>query len=69
MSSPSNPQDPANSHSFRASLIAFAFGLTILAFLVAIERPEWFHIRPVSGVAAAMSNASTNGPAFRAGGA
>jgi hypothetical protein len=42
-----------------ATLMLIAFGLTVLAFLVAIERPEWFHIRPVSATAMAMSLAST----------
>jgi len=35
-----------------------AFGLGMLAFLVAIDRPEWFHMRPMSGTASALSNAS-----------
>ncbi|MBB5711981.1 hypothetical protein [Sphingomonas xinjiangensis] len=41
----------------RASLFLLAFGLCTLAFLVAIDRPEWFELRPASGTAAAMSNA------------
>jgi hypothetical protein len=41
----------------RASLFMLAFGLSTLAFLIAIDRPEWFEVRPVSGSAAAMSNA------------
>jgi hypothetical protein len=47
----------------RASLIMLAFGLATLAFLVAIDRPEWFELRPVSGTAAAMSNAGTQAAA------
>ncbi|HEX7822206.1 MAG TPA: hypothetical protein VF463_16475 [Sphingobium sp.] len=35
-----------------------SFGLGILAFLIAIDRPEWFTLRPASGTAAAMSKAS-----------
>ncbi len=46
--------------SLRASLMMLTFGLVILAYLVAIDHPEWFHIRPVSGAAAAMYDASTN---------
>ena len=46
--------------SLRASLMMLTFGLVILAYLVAIDHPEWFHIRPVSGAAAAMFDASTN---------
>lgn len=41
----------------RASLIMLAFGLFTLAFLIAIDRPEWFELRPASGTAAAMSQA------------
>lgn len=43
----------------RASLFLLAFGVCTLAFLIAIDRPEWFELRPVSGAAAAMSNAGT----------
>ncbi|WP_267393413.1 MULTISPECIES: hypothetical protein [unclassified Sphingomonas] len=35
-----------------------AFGLCILAFLTAIDRPEWFHLRPASGTAAALTLAA-----------
>lgn len=41
--------------AWRGSLAMFCFGLTILAYLVAIERPQWFSLRPVSGAAMAMS--------------
>ena len=41
----------------RASLLMLGFGLFTLAFLVAIDRPEWFELRPASGTAAAMSQA------------
>lgn len=46
-----------------ASLTMLAFGLTLLALLIAIERPHWFVLRPVSGTAAALANASTAAPA------
>lgn len=46
--------------SARASLLMLAFGLGVLAFLIAIDRPEWFHVRPATGTAAAMANASTD---------
>jgi len=57
-------QDPVSRHrslieSARASLLMLAFGLSVLAFLIAIDRPEWFHVRPATGTAAAMANAST----------
>jgi hypothetical protein len=44
--------------SLRASLTMLAFGLGLLALLVAIDRPHWFVLRPASGTAAAMSHAS-----------
>jgi hypothetical protein len=40
------------------SIVLLVFGLMILAFLVAIDRPHWFELRPVSGAAAAMSHAA-----------
>ncbi|OWK30443.1 hypothetical protein [Sphingomonas dokdonensis] len=42
-------------YTARASLVLLAFGLAVLAFLVAIDRPHWFSIKPVSGTAAAMA--------------
>ena len=42
-----------------SSLFALVFGLVALGFLTAIDHPDWFHIRPVSGTAAAMANAAT----------
>lgn len=38
------------------------FGLTVLAFLTAIDRPEWFHLKPATGTAAAMVYASDHQP-------
>lgn len=59
MQQPADPREKTLVETVRASLIMLCFGLGVLAFLVAIDRPEWFHIRPVSGTAAAMSNASS----------
>ncbi|HEX7874521.1 MAG TPA: hypothetical protein VF475_16530 [Sphingobium sp.] len=42
----------------RGSLLMLAFGLAMLAYLVAIDRTQWFNLRPASGTAAAMSKAS-----------
>lgn len=39
-------------------LALLAFGLAVLAFLTAIDRPEWFHLKPATGTAAAMVYAS-----------
>ena len=39
-------------------LALLMFGLTVLAFLTAIDRPEWFRLKPATGTAAAMVYAS-----------
>ena len=41
------------------SLTVFGIVLLILAYLVAIDRAEWFRIRPATGTAVALSHAST----------
>lgn len=46
-------------HSARSSFAMLGFGLMLLAFLIAIDRPQWFVLRPASGTAAALANAST----------
>lgn len=46
--------------SLAATAMMLAFGLGTLAFLIAIDRPEWFHIRPASGTAMALSHASNS---------
>lgn len=40
------------------SLMLLCFGLGSLAFLIAIDRAEWFAVRPASGAAMAMARAS-----------
>jgi len=47
--------------SFRAGLAMLTFGLGTLGYLVAIDHPEWFHLRPMTGAAVAMSAASDRG--------
>lgn len=42
----------------RSSLSLLGFGLALLAFLIAIDRPQWFVLRPASGTAAALAKAS-----------
>lgn len=54
-----SPRHRSLVESIRASLLMLGFGLSVLAFLIAIDRPEWFHLRPATGTAAAMANAST----------
>ena len=56
-------RDRSLKHRLGASLGMLCFGLTLLALLIAIERPHWFVLRPVSGTAAALANASTAAPA------
>jgi hypothetical protein len=46
--------------TLRGTLLMLFFGLGALAFLIAIDRPEWFNLRPASGTAAAMAHASDN---------
>lgn len=57
------PMTPRNAtHRFesaRASLMMLAFGMGVLAFLIAIERPQWFRLRPVSAASAAMAQAAS----------
>lgn len=53
-----DPKSRSTSPSFRGSMALLAFGLSVLAFLIAIDRPHWFDLRPASGVAAAMSHAA-----------
>lgn len=50
------------SHSLKSSLVVFCFGIGLLAFLIAIDRPQWFHIRPAAGIAKAMALASEPHP-------
>lgn len=40
------------------SFMLLSFGLASLAYLIAIDRADWFAVRPASGVAQAMANAS-----------
>jgi len=41
-----------------SALAWLGFGVVLLAFLVAIERQTWFHLKPATGSARAMSFAS-----------
>ncbi|MFN3434924.1 MAG: hypothetical protein ACK4ZY_11060 [Sphingomonas sp.] len=45
-------------HPLWGRLALLIFGLTVLAFLTAIDRPEWFRLKPATGTAAAMVYAS-----------
>lgn len=59
MHDPDNHKSGGIPQPLKSSLLMLSFGLMILAYLVAIDRPEWFHIRPVTGTAAAMSHAAS----------
>lgn len=50
--------DNAPAGTVRGNLMLMAFGLGVLGFLVSIDHPEWFHLRPMTGTAVAMSYAS-----------
>ena len=52
------PSDNKRSESLGATLFVLAFGLGTLGFLVAVDHPEWFHIRPISTAAGALYMAS-----------
>jgi len=39
-------------------LSVLAFGLLVLVFLAAIDRPHWFEVRPATGTAAALAAAA-----------
>ena len=58
MHSSGNRNGQMKGGSFLAALLMLTFGFSILAFLVSIEHPEWFHLRPMTGAAIAMSHAS-----------
>jgi hypothetical protein len=49
------PTEAGLLETVRASLIMLSFGLAVLTFLVAIERPQWFHIQPGTGTALALA--------------
>lgn len=57
-----NQTDPKNRRMMiekaAASFMLLCFGLGSLAYLIAIDRAEWFAVRPASGAALAMANAS-----------
>ena len=46
--------------AIRSSMFLLVFGVAVLTFLVSIDRVKWFHIKPFTGAAAAMSLASAH---------
>ncbi|WP_231636166.1 MULTISPECIES: hypothetical protein [unclassified Novosphingobium] len=47
--------------SLIGNFLLLLFGLGVLGFLVAIDRADWFTLRPVSGTSVALSHASAQG--------
>jgi hypothetical protein len=58
----SNPNDDQPVNPLWGRLALLMFGLTVLAFLTAIDRAEWFRVKPATGTAAAMAYASDHQP-------
>jgi len=54
---PKNHASHEASARLKGTMALLGVGLAILAFLVAIDRPQWFHIRPATGTSLAMSHA------------
>ena len=56
------PFDKRDRHAlletWRGSWKFLLFGVAVLAYLVAIERPQWFVLRPATGTAVAMARAA-----------
>ena len=46
--------------SLVGNFLLLLFGLGVLGFLVAIDRADWFTLRPVSGTSVALSKAATS---------
>ncbi|WP_185207512.1 hypothetical protein [Sphingomonas sp. NBWT7] len=44
--------------SLLSSVFFMGFGAVLLLFLVATEHPNWFHIKPMSTAASAMTYAA-----------
>jgi len=57
MSGPNDDNRHAPHDTLRGSLMFLMFGISMLAFLIAIDRPEWFVLKPATGTAVAMSAA------------
>ena len=55
---PRDGSDGALSASARSNIAMLVFGFFTLCFLVAIDHEEWFHLRPISAGAVAVSHAS-----------
>lgn len=54
-------------HALGSTLFAIGYGIAALGFLVAIERVDWVHIKPATGTAAALYEASDHADHAKAG--
>lgn len=48
--------------TFVGTVLLLLFGCGVLAFLVAVDRVEWFSIRPATGTSLAMARAAGESP-------
>jgi hypothetical protein len=53
---PRRPTAQEAQRRLRGTMGLLSVGLAVLGFLVAIDRPEWFHIRPATGTSVALSH-------------
>lgn len=58
MKHPNENESSAPSETFASRALLLLFGVGVLGFLVAIDHPDWFSIRPATGTSIAMSRAS-----------
>ena len=63
MSAPNKDNRHAPHDTLRGSLLFLVFGIGMLVFLIAIDRPGWFVLKPATGTAVAMSAAPKLTPA------
>lgn len=52
------PDTTRATEALAGRVLLLLFGLGVLGFLVAIDRADWFALRPATGTSIAMSNAS-----------
>ncbi len=48
--------------SFISNGLLFLFGCGVLAFLVTVDRVDWFSIRPATGTSIAMARSTEHAP-------
>lgn len=58
MSQPDPRETQRMRETLAGRLMLLGFGFAVLTFLVAIDRADWFAIRPATGTSIAMANAA-----------